>query len=385
MATSKRKALAARQLRDTCLASATAGLVSRGLCHPLDTAKARLQGPHGDAFKNTAHVLRMTMTNEGVRGLYRGIGAVLVGGIPGVCLYLTTYEAAKDLLADKLPGGAAAAGGEGARGGGSGGIATHLTAGMLAEVFCCVIFVPVDVVKERLQVQQHSGKATLPRLPPVNRGGGADGGAREPPPPYRGSADALKTIMKAEGFRGIYKGYLATLASFGPFSALYFAFYEQAKAVSTRFFAERQGRTLSGRDAGLPSGGGSARGRSDGISVDVPAPVTLANAAAAAAAASWLTNPLDLAKLRLQVQRGAAANASFTRAAGTPGGPTARVDGSARVYTGMVDALMRCYRKEGLAGLFKGSGARMAFHAPSTAIAMATFETTKGFLGTALL
>lgn len=36
--------------------------------------------------------------------------------------------------------------------------------------------------------------------------------------------------------------------------------------------------------------------------------VTLANAASAAAAASWLTNPLDLAKLRLQVGWGGRVN-----------------------------------------------------------------------------
>lgn len=59
---------------------------------------------------------------------------------------------------------------------------------------------------------------------------------------------------------------------------------------------------LKGREAGLglAAGGGGARGGS-GEGVDLPVPVTLANAAAAAAAASWLTNPLDLAKLRLQV------------------------------------------------------------------------------------
>lgn len=86
------------------------------------------------------------------------------------------------------------------------------------------------------------------------------------------------------------------------------------------------------------------------------------------------------------MQRGAAASAGLARAAAPAGAPTARVgDGNpARPYSGMVDALRRCYRAEGLAGLFKGSGARMVFHAPSTAIAMATFETAKDFFGTVL-
>lgn len=33
------------------------------------------------------------------------------------------------------------------------------------------------------------------------------------------------------------------------------------------------------------------------------------------------------------------------------------------------------YRTEGLSGLFRGAGARVLFHAPSTAITMAFFET----------
>lgn len=43
----------------------------------------------------------------------------------------------------------------------------------------------------------------------------------------------------------------------------------------------------------------------------------------------------------------------------------------------MMDALRRSYRVGGLAGLFKGSGARMAFQAPSVAITMAAFEKSK--------
>lgn len=53
----------------------------------------------------------------------------MVGGVPGVCLYLTAYEATKGYLADRA---AVESGGTGAAGGG--GMVTHLTAGMLAEV-----------------------------------------------------------------------------------------------------------------------------------------------------------------------------------------------------------------------------------------------------------
>lgn len=43
----------------------------------------------------------------------------------------------------------------------------------------------------------------------------------------RGSMHALRTIFKEEGVRGVYRGYGATLFSFGPFSAFYFLLYEE--------------------------------------------------------------------------------------------------------------------------------------------------------------
>lgn len=55
----------------------------------------------------------------------------MVGGVPGMCLYLTTYEATKGFLADRA---AVKSGSAGAAGRGGGAMLTHLTAGMLAEV-----------------------------------------------------------------------------------------------------------------------------------------------------------------------------------------------------------------------------------------------------------
>lgn len=86
-----------------------------------------------------------------------------------------------------------------------------------------------------------------------------------------------------------------------------------------------------------------------------------------------------------QVQRGSssAATAPVTiRAATTTHRPNTQ--NTSRLYTGMWDALRQIYRVGGVAGLFKGSGARMAFHAPSTAISMATFEKAKEAWGAAL-
>ena len=65
----------------TILGSASAGLIARVICHPMDTIKSRLQAGQ-PAFRSL----------EGIGALYRGLGAVICGGVPGVCIYMTSYE-----------------------------------------------------------------------------------------------------------------------------------------------------------------------------------------------------------------------------------------------------------------------------------------------------
>ncbi|KAF1773409.1 Mitochondrial carrier domain [Phytophthora cactorum] len=166
----------------------------------------------------------------------------MLGSAPATCLYMTSYEVSKDALM----------GVESFRGNPS---LLYLGAGMTAEALSCVLWVPIDVIKERMQ-----------------------------------------TIARTERLAGLYKGYTATLLSFGPFSALYFMFYEKAKA-----FAQKR------LDA-----------------EELPAQYTLASAAVAGATASFLTNPLDLIKLRLQVQRAYASE-------GTPASYRGIVDGLTQV------------------------------------------------------
>lgn len=66
----------------------------------------------------------------------------------------------------------------------------------------------------------------------------------------------------------------------------------------------------------------------------------------AGAAACFLTNPLDMAKLRMQVQR-----------AGKVGGGAV----SEQYYKHMIDGVYKIYRDEGFSKLFTGCLARIMF------------------------
>ena len=224
------------------VSSAVAGVVGRLCFHPLDTWKANLQAG-GKEVLGSRRIKAMNPLHL-LRTLYRGIGVSIVGGTPATILYLNSYEIIQKYLS-AIPTMKSSP------------FISYFCGGLLAEVVSCVAFVPTDVIKERMQVQ---GLAK-PNLPGIDH--------------YRNSYDALIKILNQEGLRGLYKGYGASIISFGPFSAIYFAAYESLKNTVS---VVGDGKNLSFMQ-------------------------NLFCSSSAGAFASWITNPLDLVKLRLQIRR----------------------------------------------------------------------------------
>lgn len=93
--------------------------------------------------------------------------------------------------------------------------------------YSCILFVPVDVIKERMQIQSLPSSSSTGVTAAGSIPSCSSSSATMTSPFYKNSYDAVCTIARDEGIRGIYRGYAATLLSFGPFSALYFTFYEE--------------------------------------------------------------------------------------------------------------------------------------------------------------
>lgn len=284
------------------ISSAAAGLAGRLICHPIDTIKAQLQA---------GKVSCGTNSSLNIRALYRGLGVTLIGGIPATAIYLNTYDYTKQMMSEQknpIPQ-----------------FIVYMTAGMVAEALACIVFVPVDVMKERMQVQGLNASSQ---------------GVY-----YRNTFDAVRQISKQEGLiRGFYRGYNATLLSFGPFSAIYFALYEGLKPVVSQ----------------------RMNNNSENVIAETAFSSNLVASALAGASASWMTNPLDLAKLRLQIARMADKEVSAQSA-----GLNLNSTGGMLKYV---------YRREGLRGLYRGALTRVFFHAPHTAVTLVAYDEFKKVL-----
>lgn len=125
----------------------------------------------------------------------------------------------------------------------------------------------------------------------------------------------MSVMTRTEGARSLFKAYGATVGSFGPFSAIYLMSHEQIKqrfaTYHSLFFCvghmflfcwlvetvwSREVQKKLSRIIGF-------FGRSETTPNDLPATAFFLSGGMAGAIAAFITNPLDLVKLRMQVSR----------------------------------------------------------------------------------
>ena len=262
------------QLGTAVVFGGVAGSVSRAVAHPLDTlrvlrsaaaptaaleapllqrvAAAGSNGVHAlgagvkagvTAFRTVAkdpvpenplYDLRQLRKSVGI--LYRGFGVSVIGAAPVFSLYFGGFEVAKRVLAGWLPG-------EKSKD------ARAMAAGFAAECACATLWVPWEVVRQRMQL---SGRASF--------------------------AEVGSEIVATSGWRGLYVGTREYMMMWGVYSPLCMMMYERGMS---HLSARRQEHGV----AGPPSAAASfAVGCTSGF------------------VAALLTSPIDLVKTRMQCQ-----------------------------------------------------------------------------------
>jgi hypothetical protein len=311
-------------------AGALAGLFSDALVHPIDTVRTRLQVQQRASslaqYTSATDAFIKIIKHEGASKLYKGFGAVAAGTIPGHALYFSGYEWSKHALRSYThhsdSGTIKSKWHE---------ISGHLMAGFMADIAGALAWTPQDVIKQRMQAQRHT---------PTPQSGSAAAGSSVM---YTSSWQTCRSILREDGFRGLYRGFGAGLLTFGPYVSIYFMLYEQWK-LAVREQSNWFG--ISNPYYGLQH---------------PPAHVYWTGAALSGAISASMTCPLDVIKTRIQTSR--------------------RNDHQGMQYRNAWHALKVILKEEGLSAFFQGLKPRALWMASGTAITMMFYEELMGVMG----
>ncbi len=304
-----------------------------GVLFPLTVVKTRMMALEGGArgFAGAAATARAVVRADGVRGLYKGFGTVICGLIPARMLYLGTLElargAALPALEARLPE-TAAAGAASLVGGAAGSLAGQL------------VVVPVDVISQRLMLMGGGagGRGGAGGAASTSAGAGASSAAAAAAAAAAARVNGFtlaRRIVAEEGVRGLYRGFGASVATFVPSSALWWAAYGAWQEAIWRAVDRRGGGAVGG---GLSSVAVDADGRRGARPRSAVVGVQVAAGVCAGVTSAIATTPLDVIKTRLQTQAGG----------GGGGAPRA-------TWLGVARALIAA---EGARGLFRGVAPR---------------------------
>ncbi|KAI1373591.1 mitochondrial carrier domain-containing protein [Hypoxylon crocopeplum] len=183
----------------------------------------------------------------------------------------------------------------------------NLVAGAFARAFAGFILMPLTVIKVRYESNLYS---------------------------YKSIAGAARDIYKTERIPGFFAGFGATAIRDAPYAGLYVVSYEQfKKRLSSWHF---------------PSSPVSQGKSGAGMGSSLSATINFSSGALAGATCSFISNPFDAVKTRIQLQP--------------------------REYRNMIQACRKMVTEEGVRSLYDGLALRMTRKAMSSALAWMLYE-----------
>ncbi len=316
---------------------------ANSLTHPVhltfDSAVTRLRPISGfvaslrdhacSALSASVQQCRDSMLNGGMRSLYKGFWTSSIGYMPSYASYLMTYSYCKHALGWSN---------EAARDPWKS-IYIPLVAGIAADVASLVLYIPVDVVVQRMQLKDA---------------------------PFTGGIDATSRIFKEEGLRGLYRGAGAHATYSCISSAVWWISYEKVKTMLTR----------------SPEQVAQERHVSVDKAADTPQrmPQFVAGLCAGTVTAV-VVNPIDVVTTRLQTQaavfRPCAASSEALPPAPTPTPGQPHINQHAHVpYKHLLHGLRMLVKEEGFRGFGLGLLPSIAYKAPLSALTSILYELT---------
>ncbi len=318
------------------MCGAGAGFASGIVTCPLDVIKTKLQAQGGfanrrpgeylrssQAYKGMIGTARVIWTEEGLRGMYRGLGPMLIGYLPTWAVYLSIYDNSRQFYYDKC--------GECKMnqamnhplilGTGNWWLArcySSLTAGACSTILTN----PIWVIKTRLMSQSAKTIST------------ASDGLRAPWH-YTSTLDAARKMYASEGISVFYSGLTPALLGL-THVAVQFPLYEYFKMKFTGY--------------GI---GEHHESENAGTWVGISAATFLSKVCASTA-----TYPHEVLRTRFQTQQRSSSDGMATRSR----------------YRGILMACKLILREEGWRAFYAGIGTNLVRAVPAAMTTMLTYE-----------
>ncbi|GLD96785.1 hypothetical protein PINS_up005468 [Pythium insidiosum] len=272
----------------------TVFLAVRAAVYPSNLVKTRLQvqSKANPLYAGTFDAFRKIFRQEGPRGLYKGFGASTANVLTGN-LYISIYELARKLFMDHAQIGEKTA---------------NFIGGACASLVSQTVVVPLDIVSQRMMISDQG----------VDR--------RHSRERARGFVQVTRHVYRTEGLRGFYRGYLPSIATYAPSSAIWWGSYGLlvpcyfdllSSSQIDPFWKQVTAQALSGGTSGIVT--------------------------------AVITNPMDIVRTKTQV------------------------------YTqyGAIDTAKYILKRDGWRGLLTGVNARMLAMGPSGVLIISSYEFVK--------
>lgn len=183
------------------VAGGISGAIEACVSYPTDFVKTQMQLFEEKGKLGPIQCARETIKANGTLGLYRGLSSLLYFAAPKTAIRFTGFETLRNMLADDK---------------GKMGDMRTLLAGMGAGAAEAIFAVtPMDTIKTKLIHDQ------LTRAPHERR--------------YHGFAHGVRTIIKEQGFGGVYRGLTATILKQGSNQAIRWLVFSRVKESLARY------------------------------------------------------------------------------------------------------------------------------------------------------
>lgn len=275
------------------------------ILYPSELLTTRIQADcHSSSGTSTTLRLAYNIVKkDGVGGLFKGFTASSIGSFPGQYLYYLSYEQSCDVLQKSSL----------VKNSNVGRFLSYSLSGAIAELVSSVAYLPCDIVTQRLQMHG-SASFYYTRYQQSN------------------AISAIRQIIKQEGPAGFFRGFASYNITYAPSSMIWWLGYELSKTIipnlklsSDWYFHFKL--IICGCIAGTLT--------------------------------SFITNPLEVAKTRLQLLE-VSSQSDFSL-----------------LRKGFFHILSQIYKNEGMSGLFKGVKLRLVFRVPGSALTIFGYEYIK--------